>query len=139
MNMIQSFPEFLENSENEFIERYKRYYGCEAGHLQEISWILHVLYGYKDSDIRDLENRIDICFGFYDESKKMDFNINILAEQLIQDAEYVGANEFRSSDGRKRMHIEYYTLKGYSISLVSDIEFEGDKFLRSVEVKRNER
>lgn len=78
MNMIQSFPEFLENSENEFIERYKRYYkiyknykltasSCEAGHLQEISWILHVLYGYKDNDIQDLENRIDICFDFYDE------------------------------------------------------------------------
>lgn len=69
----------------------------------------------------------------------MDFNINILAEQLIQDAEYVGANDFRSSDRRKRIHIEHYTLKGYAISLVSDIEFEGDKFLRSVEVKRNEK
>lgn len=70
---------------------------------------------------------------------KTDFNINILADQLTEYAEYVGANEFRSADGRKRMHIEYYTLKGYSISLVSDVEFEGDRFLRSVEVKRSEK
>lgn len=70
---------------------------------------------------------------------KTDFNINILADQLTQDAEYVGANEFRSSNGKKRMHIEYYILKGYSISLVFDVEFEGDRFLRSVEVKRNEK
>lgn len=69
----------------------------------------------------------------------MDFNINILADQLLQYAEYVGANDFRSSDGRKRIHIEYYTLKGYSISLVSDVEFEGDRFLRSVEIKRSEK
>lgn len=68
-----------------------------------------------------------------------DFNINTLAEQLIEDADYVGVNEFRSSDGRKRMYVEYYTLKGYSIRLESDIEFEGDKFLRSVEVRRNEK
>lgn len=68
-----------------------------------------------------------------------DFNINTLAKHLIEDAEYVGTNEFRSSDGRKRMHVEYYTLKGYSIRLESDIEFEGDKFLRSVEVRRNDK
>lgn len=66
----------------------------------------------------------------------MDFNINILADQLIQDAEYVGANDFRSSDGRKRIRAEYYTLKGYSIGLYYDVEFEGDKFLKSVEVKQ---
>lgn len=66
----------------------------------------------------------------------MDLNINILADQLKEYAEYVGANDFRSADGRKRMHVEYYMLNGYSIRLQYDIEFEGDKFLRAVEVKQ---
>lgn len=68
----------------------------------------------------------------------MKFNINILADQLKEHAEYVGANDFRSADGRKRMHIEYYMLNDYSIRLQYDVEFEGDKFLRSVEVKKYE-
>ena len=59
----------IKEFENALIERYKRYYkdysnfektpsSCEAGHLQEISWILHVLLGYTDNDIRELENDI---------------------------------------------------------------------------------
>lgn len=64
----------------------------------------------------------------------MDLNINILADQLLQYAEYVGANEFRSPNGRKRLRIEYYMLNGYSIRLTYNVEFEGDKFLRAVEV-----
>ena len=57
----------LKEFEKQLIERYKRYLkeydefnkttsSCEAGHLQEISWILHELFGYTDKDIRELEN-----------------------------------------------------------------------------------
>ena len=66
----------------------------------------------------------------------MDLNINILADQLKEYAEYVGGEEFRSSDGRKRMCVDYYTLNGYSIRLQYDVAFEGDKFLRVVEVRQ---
>lgn len=66
----------------------------------------------------------------------MDLNINILADQLKEYAEYVGGEEFRSDDGRKRMRIDYYTLNGYSIRLQYDVQFEGDKFLRVVEVRQ---
>lgn len=55
--------------EKQLIERYQRYFkdyegwdktpsSCEAGHLQEISWILHELFGYTDKDMRKLENDI---------------------------------------------------------------------------------
>ncbi|SFU37599.1 hypothetical protein [Butyrivibrio sp. INlla21] len=55
--------------EKQLIGRYKRYSkeyeeynkgpsSCEAGHLQEISWILHELFSYTDKDIRELEDDI---------------------------------------------------------------------------------
>ena len=31
---------------------------CIAGHLQELSWIMHELLGYSDKDIRNLEDEI---------------------------------------------------------------------------------
>ena len=59
----------IKEFENALIERYKRYYkdysnfektpsSCEAGHLQEISWILHELFGYTDKEMRELEDNI---------------------------------------------------------------------------------
>ena len=59
----------IKEFEKQLIERYKRYLknydefektpsSCEAGHLQEISWILHELFGYTDKDMRELENDI---------------------------------------------------------------------------------
>ena len=59
----------LKEFENQLVERYKRYLKdyetwdktpstCEAGHLQEISWILHELFGYTDKDMKELENDI---------------------------------------------------------------------------------
>ena len=65
----------LKEFEKMLIERYKRYYkeynefektpsSCEAGHLQEISWILHELFGYTDNDIRELETKEDIINYF---------------------------------------------------------------------------
>jgi hypothetical protein len=58
----------LKEIERKLIERYKNYLkhynefektpsSCEAGHLQEISWILHELFGYTDRDIREIERR----------------------------------------------------------------------------------
>ena len=57
----------IKEFEKQLLERYKRYLknyeefektpsSCEAGHLQEISWILHELFGYTDKDMRELEN-----------------------------------------------------------------------------------
>lgn len=65
----------LKEFEKMLIERYKRYYkqynefektpsSCEAGHLQEISWILHELFGYTDNDIREIEMKEDIINNF---------------------------------------------------------------------------
>ena len=65
----------LKEFEKMLIERYKRYYkeynefektpsSCEAGHLQEISWILHELFGYTDKNIRELETKEDIINNF---------------------------------------------------------------------------
>lgn len=59
----------LKEFEKRMIERYKKYSkkydeynkgpsSCEAGHLQEISWILHELFGYTDKEIRELEDDI---------------------------------------------------------------------------------
>ena len=59
----------IKEFEKQLIERYKRYYkdydefektpnSCEAGHLQEISWILHELFGYIDKEMRELEDDI---------------------------------------------------------------------------------
>lgn len=56
----------LKNFENNLVERYRNYLAyydlnrcqpnsCTAGHLQEISWILHELFGYADNDIRKIE------------------------------------------------------------------------------------
>lgn len=60
----------IKEFEKQLIERYKRYYkdydefektlsSCEAGHLQEISWILHELFGYTDKDMRELDDDIN--------------------------------------------------------------------------------
>ncbi len=57
----------IKEFEKQLIERYKRYFkdyekldktpsSCESGHLQEISWILHELFGYTDKDMRELAN-----------------------------------------------------------------------------------
>lgn len=65
----------IKEFERQLIERYKRYYkeynefektpsSCEAGHLQEISWILHELFGYTDKDIREIETKEDIINSF---------------------------------------------------------------------------
>ena len=63
----------LKEFEMMLIKRYKRYYkeylgknpsSCEAGHLQEISWILHELFGYTDNDIREIEMKEDIINNF---------------------------------------------------------------------------
>lgn len=59
----------IKEFEKQLIKRYKRYLkdyeawdktpsSCEAGHLQEISWILHELFGYTDKNIRELEDDI---------------------------------------------------------------------------------
>ena len=56
----------LKDFENKLVERYKNYLfyydlnkcnpnSWTAGHLQEISWILHELFGYTDKDIRKIE------------------------------------------------------------------------------------
>ena len=56
----------LKEYEAQLVERYKKYYrdyiefnenpnSCTAGHLQEISWILHTLFGYTDSEVVNLE------------------------------------------------------------------------------------
>lgn len=66
----------------------------------------------------------------------MDLNINILADQLKEYAEYVGEGEFRDGNGRRRMHVEHYMLDGCTILLQYDVAFEGDLFLKSVEVKK---
>ncbi len=59
----------IKEFEKQLVERYKRYYkdydkfektpsSCEAGHLQEISWILHELFGYTDKDMKELDDEI---------------------------------------------------------------------------------
>ena len=65
----------IKEFEDQLIKRYKRYLkdyeawdktpsSCEAGHLQEISWILHELFGYTDKDVREIEVKEDLinCF-----------------------------------------------------------------------------
>lgn len=59
----------IKEFERQLVERYKRYYkdydkfkktpsSCEAGHLQEISWILHELFGCTDKDMKELVDEI---------------------------------------------------------------------------------
>ena len=56
----------IKEFEKQLIKRYKKYLkdyaefnktpsSCESGHLQEISWILHELFGYTDKQIDELE------------------------------------------------------------------------------------
>ena len=66
----------LREYEAELIKRYKKYYslcliyerGIEAnytGHANEISWILHTLYGYTDKEIIDIEEEVKIYVSSY--------------------------------------------------------------------------
>lgn len=59
----------LKDFENRLVERYKNYlvyydlHKCNprsstAGHLQEISWILHELFGYTDKDVNKIEAEV---------------------------------------------------------------------------------
>lgn len=65
----------LREYETTLIERYKHYYsqylryekpkdfiGDSAGHMNEISWILHTLFDYTDRQIRDIETEVESCF-----------------------------------------------------------------------------
>lgn len=65
----------LREYEKTLIERYKHYYsqyliyerpracmGDSIGHANEISWILHTLFGYTDRQIEDIEMEVDVCF-----------------------------------------------------------------------------
>lgn len=66
----------------------------------------------------------------------MNFNISILADQLLQYAEYIGTAISRNSKGIVTYEIDNYMLDGNKISIHYDIAFEGDKFLRRVEVTK---
>lgn len=66
----------LKEIEKKLIERYKNYlkdynefgkgpFSCEAGHLQEISWLLHELFGYTDEDVDRIEIQEDIINNFF--------------------------------------------------------------------------
>ena len=65
----------LKEIEKKLVVRYKYYLkqydkyertpnSCEGGHLQEISWLLHELFGYTDEDVDRIEMQEDIINNF---------------------------------------------------------------------------
>lgn len=66
--MLKEFEKMLIKRYKDYLKQYNEFdktpSSCEAGHLQEISWILHELFGYTDKDIRELEVREDIINSF---------------------------------------------------------------------------
>ena len=66
----------------------------------------------------------------------MDLNINILADQLKEYAGYIGKEVSRNSNGIVIYEIDNYILGGCRIALHYKIAFEGDQFLKHVEVTK---
>lgn len=67
--LLRKGKHMLKEIEGLLIERYKTYFtmylefnkdpsSCEAGHLQEISWILHVMFGYTDRQLISIEEQV---------------------------------------------------------------------------------
>ena len=60
--MIKKFEEMMIQRYRDYFKDYMKWNSspgsCNAGHLQEISWVLHELLGYTDKDIRQIENEV---------------------------------------------------------------------------------
>lgn len=65
----------------------------------------------------------------------MDFNLHILADQIIQYAKFTGSNIGRKNTGSIAYRIDNYVLNGNRISLHYAIASEGEEHLKALEVR----